>query len=323
MKRPIYNQDQRWNIIHNTTIGAGLSIGLEFKKMLRELSIEKICLNLHKTVDMCFKKLFGNKPPEMPEEKPYTGKTALLFAANDFPGSSNDLKGCLNDQEQEMFWLNTYFPDFVIYNFQDKQYTANTAREWIKKYIAKLQPGDKLYIAISGHGTRGVDPYGEEIDGYIEGLYTSDGSVLWDYEFREILNKIPEGAEVTISLDTCFSGGSITRMKKGKNYLKPRFIETQPIKPGLKRKRTFTATAKNIRYIQFAACQENQTAADAYIVGKYRGAFTYFKFAAYDHLFTCSEWVYKIGSDIETYSQLTQIPDLLGNEEMMNKEIFS
>ena len=260
---------------------------------------------------MCFKKLFGNTPP-LPEEQPYSGKTALLFAINAYKGAP--LKGCLNDQKMVEAWLNTFYPDFIVYKFSDKQVTKNVFKSWCKKYKDLLRPSDDLFIHDSGHGTRGFDHQGEEADGYSEALYFYDGPV-WDYELREIFSDIPDGARLTLAFDTCFSGGALSRRH---NYIMPRYYETQKIPGGVKRKQAFMKfDCDNI--VQFAACKEGQTAADAYIDGQYCGAFTYGWMKTYINEIL-NAWLDKIKQKIINFEQ---VPELYGSINMKNKLIFT
>ena len=246
---------------------------------------------------MCFKKLFS-KPPE---ENTYTGKTALLFAINNYPGSSNDLRGCLNDQENiEKNLFNKYFPDFSVYKYSDSQVTSYRFLLELKKYIRLLQPGDILFISYSGHGTQGVDPYSTEADGYSEALYLYDGC-LWDYELATIFKLIPEGARVILSFDSCFSHGMARRQTN------PRFVETHNVS-GVKKRASFLRDVSD-KFIMFAGCQEHQTSADAFIDGDYNGAFTYYWVGCFNPEMTYRQWIDETINDIV---QFEQIPVLTG-----------
>lgn len=262
---------------------------------------------------MCFRKWFGSGN-DLPIEQPYTGKTALLFAINNY-GGSNNLKGCINDQIMVEFWLNTFYPGFTIYKFIDKQVTQKIFKQWVSDFVSKLRPGDDLFIHDSGHGTKGFDKQGEEADGYSEALYLRDGPV-WDYELRSMFTNIPDGARLTLAFDTCFSGGALSRRH---NYVKPKYIETQKIPAGLKRKRAFLKEFDCDNIVQFAACGEGQTAADAFIDGQYCGAFTYGWIKTYMNEIL-NAWLYKSRQKIITFDQ---VPELYGDIQMKNKLIFT
>jgi len=260
---------------------------------------------------MCFRKLFGKPDPLLPE-LPYTGKTALLFAVNNYPGSANDLRGCLNDQENiEKNIFGKYLPDFHIYKYSDSQVTSYRFLLELKKYIKLLRNGDVLFISYSGHGTQGVDPYHTEADGYSEALYLYDGC-LWDYELAPILKMIPEGARVILSFDSCFSGGAV----RGRNYLKPRFVQTCDV-TGIKKRASFLRNVSD-RFILFAGCREYQTAADAFIDGDYNGAFTYYWVGCFEADMTYTEWINETIYDIRKFEQ---VPVLTGNN--LDNKVFT
>jgi len=260
---------------------------------------------------MCFRKWF-NKPDPLPDEQPYTGRTALLFAINDYPGKLNDLRGCLNDQENiEKNLFGRYYPDFQLYKYSDSQVTSYRFLLELKKFIKLLRFGDVLFISYSGHGTQGVDPYHTEADGYSEALYLYDGC-LWDYDLASILRLIPEGARVILSFDSCFSAGAV----RGRNYLKPRFVQTHDV-TGIKRRASFLRDVSD-RFILFAGCQEYQTAADAHIDGQYCGAFTHYWVDCFEPDMTYREWIDETIYDIRKFEQ---VPVLTGNN--LDNKVFT
>ena len=70
---------------------------------------------------MCWKKIVNwwnniqENNPEPPPPNPEQGlqkNIALLFAINNYSGSSNDLQGCLNDQKR----VASKLPDFEYYS---------------------------------------------------------------------------------------------------------------------------------------------------------------------------------------------------------------
>lgn len=256
---------------------------------------------------MCFKKLFA-------PDKHYA-KTALLFAINDYPGSANDLRGCLNDQAAIKSFLKSYYPEFHVYEYKNKQVTTFRFLEKLAYHVERLSAGEFLFVSYSGHGTQGIDPHHREEDGYSEALYLYDGS-LWDYEIAEILQLVPEGATVVISFDSCFSGGSATRMN---SYRKERYVETQEIKPQVRKRQSMLKDVSH-KFILFAGCQEDQVSMDAWIGDRYCGAFTYFWLASYDIDYTYQSW---IDRTIAAINEFEQIPMLIGNDNIKNKKIFT
>ena len=133
---------------------------------------------------------------------------------------------------------------------------------------------------------------------------------------------------MTLVFDTCFSGGAIAKNRymnflKKDLYLKHRFIETDIIPQGTKKKSSFAKTFSNNNIIQFAACGEDQSAADAYIDGKYRGAFTYFWIKTFSPGIFCSNWIVSTKYAIKNIANCIQKPTVWGDNRLINDSIFT
>lgn len=267
---------------------------------------------------MCFSKLFKKKEEVYPE---YTGKTALTFAINDYPGGASDLRGCINDQENiHEVLFKQHYPDFTVLKYKNRDVKTWRMRRIITHYVELLQPGDFLFIHYSGHGTQGVDPNHTEADGYSEALYLHDGP-LWDYEISNILSHIPEGAKVVVAFDSCFSGGSAHRLKNSKK-MRCRYAPIQDIKPEVPMRKRILREHKP-RFILFAGCQECQTSADAKIDGQYVGAFTYFWLKAFLEGISYDRWNTRTKYAIEQFPEFDQIPMLIGEQELISQIVFT
>jgi len=265
---------------------------------------------------MCFKncKWFHKPDPGTTGAK----KMALLFAINNYPGSANDLNGCLNDQRDIGNFLQRNYPDFVVKKFSDSEVTGSKFSTECKNQILSMSEGDELLIGYSGHGTYGTNPNGTEADGYIEALYLYDGP-FWDYEFKEILQAIPDGAKVIIALDSCFSAGS-TRLLKADARI--RYVQIQDINPDIRIRRSFVRSDE-MKYILFAGCGERQTSADAFIDNEYHGAFTYYWLKAWERTYKYRQWSDKTAELIAETNEFDQIPEIIGNEDLSSQIIFS
>jgi metacaspase-1 len=257
---------------------------------------------------MCFKKKTN---PILPTER-----RALLFAINNYPGTANDLNGCLDDQDDIYSFLKINYPGFDIRSYRDSNVKAKTFLSELNNSIAVLRPSDILFLHYSGHGTQISDSSGDESDGYDEAIYLYDKPVV-DDDIREALTKIPDGAMVMLAFDSCFSG-TITRELKEKHKIKFMAYTKKPIM-GFKNKK-MTESEKN--YICFSGCGEEQTSADAYIDGRYNGAFTYFFLKAFKPGITYQEWI----DNIHRYlpgNGYDQAPELEGDKSLFNKIIFT
>ena len=235
-------------------------------------------------------------------------KVALLFGINDYPGSNADLRGCVNDVElaERRLW------GFQIRKFTDKQVTVENFVNQVRYAILNSVVGDTVYIHYSGHGTYVEDKNGDEIDGYDEALYLYNG-VLIDDTLNAILQLIPEGVLVVLALDSCFSGGA-TRNPHKARFMPPKFERKEHLR--IKRR-----WYEDMKWIVLSGCAENQTSADAYINGKYQGAFTHYQFHTLVHGMTYKTWHEKIREFLPS-RDFEQAPTIEGNSELINKQVF-
>lgn len=267
---------------------------------------------------MCFSKLFKPKEETYPE---YTGRTALLFAINDYPGSASDLRGCINDQENIHETLfKKHYPEFTVLKYKNREVKTWRMRNVLRHYVALLQPGDFLFIHYSGHGTQGVDPFHVEADGYSEALYLHDGP-LWDYEISDILMGIPEGAKVVVAFDSCYSGGSGHRLKNDKE-IRNRYTPIQDIKPEVQLRKHMLREYK-ARFILFAGSQECQLSADALIDGQYVGAFTYFWLMSFMPTITYNQWLTRTRFALSQFPEFDQVPMIIGEQDLISQIVFT
>jgi hypothetical protein len=274
---------------------------------------------------MCFKRIWEwlfPKPDPEPEPEP-TGekRTALLFAINNYPGTVNDLNGCLNDQTDLANWINDNFSEFVIKKFADSKVTCSTFVSEIKNAVKSLVSGDFLVIHYSGHGTQVYDIHGDEKDSYDEAVYLYDGPVI-DDDINSALGAIPDGATVLLLFDSCFSG-TVTRnpVRFGEPVKQNRF-HPMPGMPIRKKVRTKLAKKGEMKWIVISGCGEEQTSADAYISGRYNGAFTYYLLKSLSIDKTYQECFDKLRTYLPS-KDYDQAPTLEGKTELFNKLIFT
>ncbi|CAN4120930.1 unnamed protein product [Withania somnifera] len=148
-------------------------------------------------------------------------KRAVLIGIN-YPGTKAELRGCINDVKR-MYncLLNRYGfaeEDITVLIDTDDSYTQPSGRN-IRKALSDLvksaESGDVLFVHYSGHGTRLPAETGEEDDtGYDECIVPCDMNLITDDDFRELVDKVPEGCRITIVSDSCHSGGLIDKAKE-------------------------------------------------------------------------------------------------------------
>ena len=250
---------------------------------------------------MCWKR-------KKPEIVPVTGeRIALLFAINDYRGSDADLRGCLNDIDDVERKLRAEFADFEIRKFKDAEVTTF---RFVSEIESALSSKAKvIYIHYSGHGTQ---------VGSQEALYLHNG-ILMDSVICDLQNKTPDDKLVVAKFDSCFSGGMDDRKM---NYRKDRFyaIPGMPVEKHLKH----IGRSDVQKWVIFAGCGENQTSADAYINGRYNGAFTFYDLKSYGVHYSYSAEQSKLRTYLPSLKeQFDQAPELTGPDELITKTVFT
>jgi hypothetical protein len=119
---------------------------------------------------------------------------------------------------------------------------------------------------------------------------------------------------VILFMDCCFSEDNTRALS-----IRTRFVP--PEKP-IKKIRKHIGRNPEMKWIAFSACQDYQTAADAYIGGAYNGAFTYFAMKALKPGMTYKDW-YEVTKVLLRDNNFEQIPEIQGPDELLNKKVFS
>ena len=117
-----------------------------------------------------------------------------------------------------------------------------------------------------------------------------------------------------VLLDSCFSG-TATR-----NIGKKKYFKLFDVEPHVQKRRAITKD-KGMKWCVISGCSENQTSADAYINGRYNGAFTYFLIKAYKQNITIKEWFNSLRKLLPN-RKYDQIPTLEGNSKLFDNKIL-
>ncbi len=238
-------------------------------------------------------------------------KTALLFGDN-YPGTSYQLAGCINDIDDVEKKLNTEFLGYAIKKIENKDVTCTRFYNEIKSALENGKAGDRLIIWYSGHGTQ--IPSASEPDGYNEAFFFSDGAFT-DDRLLELEQLTPEGMIVFAHFDSCFSGG-MDRAYGNPRVIKNRFHQLQGVEY---RTRVIRRITKELsKWVVVAFCQESQTCADAYFNNRANGAGTFY----YLKSFTDGTKVDTAVDNIHRYlpsGEFDQDPVLLGAENLFTE----
>jgi hypothetical protein len=199
-------------------------------------------------------------------------KTAAVIAINNYPGTSNDLTGCLNDAADALATLKA--KGFTCTTYYDSKATKAQILAGIKSAFSCARSGDSVAIVYSAHGSQVRDSSGDEADGWDEVLCPADWpKYVSDDDIRAILATVPAGVNVDVIFDCCHSGTGTREI--GQTYtirsLPP--IVGKVSHPGHKTK---AAVIANLNHCLWAGCKDGQTSAELSIGGKVRGAFSYY-----------------------------------------------
>lgn len=188
---------------------------------------------------------------------------ALLIGINYF-GTSNELRGCINDvKEMKQLLVSEGFPQSEIVVLTDDQrgrYSPTRQNilagcQWL---VAGAQQGDVLFFHFSGHGSQEIDDTGMEDDGYNETICPCDMRQIVDDElWSTLVYPLPAGCRLTAIMDCCHSGTGLdlpyTWQARSGRWL-------QDENPSL--------AAGDVQL--FSGCQDHQTSADAHDSAKFK-----------------------------------------------------
>ncbi|OEU68492.1 MAG: hypothetical protein BBJ57_07380 [Desulfobacterales bacterium PC51MH44] len=242
---------------------------------------------------MC--KLFNKPTPIIPPEaEPYEStegkeKFAFLCGINKYaPRLNADLKGCVNDVETYRYILIKHFgfhPDNirVLIDHRAVEQAIIDHMLWLVDHKDSI-----LVSTYSGHGSEIRDRNGDELKGDMDQFLCAhdlnwDNIQLLDDNIGNIFDGIPDSSKLTFFVDACHSE-SMSR-----SFLNPLFKKKRPrkaryLKPprdiqfrseSTKLVKTITKKlAKPLNHTIVSGCGFDETSSDAYINGKYQGAFT-------------------------------------------------
>lgn len=273
--------------------------------------------NILKAIMNFLRRLFN--PPQEPVVHP--ARRIVSFGINNYPGSENDLRGCVNDQYMVQDKFKKDFPAFSFARYSDSRATIGKFKQVLNEEVDLLEPNswDILVVHYSGHGTYVRDKDGDEADGYDEALYLYDGTLI-DDDIKDILDKIPEGVMVVLLFDCCYSG-TITKSVVTKAE-KTRFVQTEKQAKETMKVRSRVAVSNGMKWITVSGSGEHQTSADAYIDGQYAGAFTYFAMKSLIPGITYNQWFHRIKNLFEA-SRFEQRPHIDGDIPLRSNQVFS
>jgi hypothetical protein len=199
---------------------------------------------------------------------------SVLDGINEYAynSESNRLRGCVNDANN---LLARWKPDSHILLTDKKATKQNIMAAW-REMRDKCVPGDVLRLSQSSHGMEeGLCCYNLSVK---NNNWNPDGYISY-HEIAEFTAEIPESILVEILIDACHCERKLRGL--GRVYGKAKYMQllaedalTVPVVKVVK------PTSVRLNVVLWAACEPNQTSADAYIDKQPQGAFTaaYLKF---------------------------------------------
>jgi metacaspase-1 len=193
-------------------------------------------------------------------------KKAICVGINNYPGTANDLLGCVNDANDWCSLLNDY--GFETSLLLDAQATRQNIKTALGNLVLSAGQGDVVVFTYSGHGTQTLDLSGDEGDTYDEAIYVYDGMIV-DDELRAIIGKLDPQATLVVISDSCFSG-SVTRLVPEK--ARPRFLPIHGYLEDRTVGQRFLLPESGMPELLISGCSDSEYSYDAEIEGRYNGA---------------------------------------------------
>jgi len=210
-------------------------------------------------------------------------RRALLVGINRYPDPGNELRGCVNDVLLMRETLERHYrftEPGGIRVLTDRRATTAAILSGLAWLVDGVAPGDSLVFHYSGHGSQVPDRNGDERDGLDEILCPYDldwAHPLTDDDLAAVVAPIPRGALLTVILDCCHSGTGVREPSRNGSGIRHRYLPHLAEPAAFPRPvRRFGASVTKTSAVLLAACRDDQTSADAFIDGKYRGAHTWF-----------------------------------------------
>jgi len=267
-------------------------------------------------------------------------KKALCIGINDYPGTQNNLKGCVNDANDWAAELTKR--GFTVEKLLDTAATKAAINEKMSQLRQQAGPGDLLLVTFSGHGTYAPDHSSDEPDGKDEALCPTDYSIngpIFDDDIHALFSVGNPNVRIVFIADSCYSGSIIRGLENQSNPTrKIRFVSPDDWinhvpaasrQPTTKQARAQGVSRSSIDLL-LAACPDDGYSCEDNINGRQNGYFTHYALQALNNSTpaTYAAWfveINKIFQEINTTYLLAvggQHPQLFGEESAKSFKIF-
>jgi metacaspase-1 len=252
-------------------------------------------------------------------------RLAVCIGINDYPGTDNDLAGCVNDAEDWAAALAAR--GFAVERILDARAKKKAMCTAIDNALRRAEPGDSIIITYSGHGSFIPDAEGDEPDGIDEILCPWDidkGSSLSDDELNALFSRVAEGVRLVMIADSCHSGTVSrvaprppcgTREPKARFMPPGKFLMADAHAAPRARRMRRPARARTMEgALLLAGCQDAEYSYDAWFGERANGAFTHAALKTLAKLppaATYADWYKAIRAELPS-KDYPQTPNLYG-----------
>ncbi|MFG2119307.1 caspase domain-containing protein [Streptomyces sp. NPDC048710] len=194
---------------------------------------------------------------------------ALLVGIDDYPASvASALGGCANDIAEARRLLTEQAGEQVdVTVLLDADATVAAVTDAVLRHLGSAGPGDTALLWFSGHGTQEAaigDDLLIEATGLNQALVCVDGPLL-DKRLGALLDRVAAGgAQVTVVLDCCHSGGATREAELTARYAPPRPEWDFGTR----------AYGGSARHVLLAASRLDEPSYEGWFEGRRHGAFT-------------------------------------------------
>lgn len=248
-------------------------------------------------------------------------KRAVIVGINNYPGTGDDLMGCVNDANDWDAELRSR--GFQTVKLLDSAATKQMIVASLRSVVALSRWGDRIVFTYSGHGTWVPDRNGDEADGRDEALVCYDfrqGGLLLDDDMHAIFSQLRSGVRATIISDSCHSGsvsdhgrrsfaGASQPAAGAARFLPPSTFLTGAALDAAERVEQLPARGlSRSGPVLVSGCADDEVSYDVQ-VGRPHGAFTAAAMATLPAATTVNGWHKAIRTQLPS-AQLPQTPQL-------------
>lgn len=246
-----------------------------------------------------------------------TGQKLALCIGINYPGTSNQLSGCVNDATDwaDLLQGEGYDVSIVLDNAATKENILTQLRDTLAAASSRY---DRVVVTYSGHGTWVPDQNGDEIDGRDEALVPVDfrsSNLIIDDELADVMAGAKTSAVLMLS-DSCFSGtvARFAALTGVPSRGTPRFLPPDQLFDSLTPEKAAEAekaiggTPRPFNSL-ISGCSDLEYSYDAWFANRPNGAFTRTALDSWQAGVSLAGWFKKIRETLpsEEYPQTPQL----------------